>query len=552
MSSTSTFRLYLETLKHLKWQQVFYRVWYRLIGQPTLRLYKTSRADFSVLRDFITVQWRPPELTDKNHVTFLNQKKDISLQTIWNDASVDKLWLYKLHYFDFLSDPEVGDKSQWKQIFIQRWVDENPYGVGNGWEPYTVALRLVNWAKYFSSLPVVPSQWATSYAQQAEFLYNRPEYHLLGNHLLSDAKGLVFASVVLSGELAKRCQILGLKLLKEQVEEQFLDDGAHFELSPMYHQSALWDLLELIALCKQLSGQAWTNELLETLVSKSQLALRWLRQMTHPDGDIAFFNDSCLGNSPNLRSIIQYMQLLDVAVPPSDLTTESLAVDEQPHSGYVRVRQGAVTAFLDVAPIGADYQPGHGHADSLSFEMSLGHSRIFVNSGVSVYEESAERHVQRQTRSHNTVSVDNIDSSEVWGSFRLARRATVDYTIERSNTAVSIIAKHDGYVRLGNENIHHRTWVFSEGRLLIEDAVTGTYNAAIARLYLHPAVKVEPEGANLKLTAGNLSLLLSSDGGGINLLDTTWHQEFGMTRANKCIELGIGPDGLLTTCVCWA
>ena len=51
---------------------------------------------------------------------------------------------------------------------------------------------------------------------------------------------------------------------------------------------------------------------------------------------------------------------------------------------------------------------------------------------------------------------------------------------------------------------------------------------------------------------GGLIVAENCDGGGINLLDTTWHQEFGMTRANKCIELGIGPDGLLTTCVCWA
>ena len=40
-------------------------------------------------------------------------------------------------------------------------------------------------------------------------------------------------------------------------------------------------------------------------------------------------------------------------------------------------------AIFDVAPLGPDYLPGHGHADTLSFELSLFGHRFITNSGTS-------------------------------------------------------------------------------------------------------------------------------------------------------------------------
>ena len=39
------------------------------------------------------------------------------------------------------------------------------------------------------------------------------------------------------------------------------------------------------------------------------------------------------------------------------------------------------------------------------------------------YEPSAERNRQRSTGAHSTVEVNGLDSSEVWGGFRVGRRA---------------------------------------------------------------------------------------------------------------------------------
>ena len=78
--------------------------------------------------------------------------------------------------------------------------------------------------------------------------------------------------------------------------------------------------------------------------------------------------------------------------------------------------------LLDVASIGPDYLPGHGHADTLSFEMSLFGKRTLVNRGISQYGIEV-RQVERGTAAHNTVVINNENSSEVWSGFRVARRA---------------------------------------------------------------------------------------------------------------------------------
>src|SRR6185295_1096925 len=108
------------------------------------------------------------------------------------------------------------------------------------------------------------------------------------------------------------------------------------------------------------------------------------------------------------------------------------------------------------ASVGPSYQPGHAHADTLSFELSLHGRRVLVNSGTSEYGTGPERQRQRSTAAHNTVVIDGQDSSEVWGGFRVARRAHCQWLATSRTPAPSIEAVHDGYLRLPGRNTHRR------------------------------------------------------------------------------------------------
>ena len=159
-----------------------------------------------------------------------------------------------------------------------------------------------------------------------------------------------------------------------------------------------------------------------------------------------------------------------------------------------------MVALLDVAPIGPDYLPGHAHADTLSFELSLFGQRVLVNSGTSCYGMGTERLLQRGTATHNTVAINGQDSSEVWGGFRVARRARpFGLRIEESESGLKVVCAHDGYTRLPGRPIHRREWCFSGGAMEIVDTIEGGFDEAVGRLFFHPGLSLEPNPNAIEL-----------------------------------------------------
>ena len=88
---------------------------------------------------------------------------------------------------------------------------------------------------------MLAEKWLKSLSKQISVLENTMEHHILGNHLWLTQRHLFLVVFFLMGDtvgvVAK-----GLKTLDAELVEQFLFDGSHFELSPMYHSIMLWDL----------------------------------------------------------------------------------------------------------------------------------------------------------------------------------------------------------------------------------------------------------------------------------------------------------------------
>ncbi len=424
---------------------------------------------------------------------FLNEEREVAGAGAWNDSSVAKLWLYNLHYFDDLNAASAQAREEWHFALIRRWIDENSAAEGNGWEPFPTSLRIVNWVKWVLAGNALPEEASYSLAVQVRFLEQSIETHLLGNHLLANARALVFAGLFFEGREADRWRAKGLALLGHEIPEQILKDGGHFERSPMYHCMILEDLLDLVNISRSYGGSASAvcSGLVPLWEETARRMLSWLGAICHPDGEIALFNDAVFGVEPSPLELESYAQRLRLfsGVSPRDGVTHLL------ESGYVRFQKEDVVAILDVAPLGPDYLPGHGHADTLSFEMSLNGRRALVDTGTSRYDECSDRLFQRGTASHNTVVVDDADSSEVWGSFRVARRARpFGLKIKESEGKTVVECSHDGYRRLSGKVVHKRRWVFSLGRLRVEDFLGGTFRTAEARFLLHPSVATASNG----------------------------------------------------------
>ena len=396
------FLQYWHTLRHLKPVQFYGRLWFRL-HTPKI----DSRAAPSVRST--SNAWVEPVAKHQTQFgamtfRFLNQDQTLSGADAWNDARCDKLWLYNLHYFDDLCAVGASDRIVWHKQLIEKWIAENPPAIGNGWEPYPTSLRIVNWIKWSLGGNQLTNGALQSLAIQSRWLSKRVEHHLLANHLFVNAKALVFAGMFFQGLEADSWLNQGLRILTREIPEQVLADGGHFELSPMYHAIILEDILDLINAC-----QSWPSALAlqqaSALRAAAQRMLTWLEIMSHPDGDVSFFNDAAFGIAPRLIDVSQYANRLGVHVQQFDSSKEIYHLQQ---SGYIRAQKGAAVLLADVGRIGPDYQPGHAHADTLSFEFSLGEQRIFVNSGTSTYKSGAQRSLERSTAAHNTIVLMNV------------------------------------------------------------------------------------------------------------------------------------------------
>lgn len=528
---------YWHTLRYLRPQQIYGRVLFRL-AKPAVDQKPAPSIRTLPGRRFIDPARRCASMLGPERFRFLNVTHDL-VTGCWDDPALPKLWRYNLHYFDDLNAEAAESRSAWHRALLQQWVRDNPAGEGTGWEPYPTSLRIVNWIKWALSGNQLPPNCVESLAAQARWLSKRLERHLLGNHLFSNAKALIFAGLYFEGPEANAWLDSGLRILEQQIPEQILSDGGHFERSTMYHALALEDMVDIYNVAS-MWPEAIPARWRAAVTSWASLIApmrHWLAVMSHPDGEIALFNDAALGIAPTRFELERYAARLGLAPPPA-LT---LGLTQLAASGYIRVASPESVAIIDVAPIGPDYLPAHAHADTLSFELSVYGQRVLVNSGTSEYGVGAERLRQRGTRAHNTVVVNGQDSSQVWGGFRVAQRARpVDLTV-RHGTSIEVRCSHDGYRRLPGRVLHTRRWQFDVGTLVVDDGISGAYQSAEAIFHLHPSVKVA--AAEIGTAADTLTLLLSESrivcvsvtGGTIRVEDSTWHPRFGVTEPSRCL-----------------
>lgn len=529
------------TVRHLKTVQIAARVQKRLARvRPDLSPAPPPRPPAGAWVEPVA---KPASVADGGQVRFLNEDGEIARPGQWNDSAKGKLWLYNLHYFDDLGAAGSDGRRSLQRTLIARWIAENPPPAGNGWEPYPVSLRIVNWIKWHLAGEFLDESMRDSLAMQVRWLMGHIEWHLLGNHILANAKALVFAGLFFSGAEAERWLARGLAIYERELPEQILDDGGHFELSPMYHAIILEDVLDLINAARHYGRVG--DRLLAGLSGIAQRMRGWLAVMTHPDGGPAFFNDCAFGMAASRADLEAYAAKLGL----SQVAEPGEGVHHLSASGYVRVNRGDMAAILDVAAIGPDYIPGHAHADTLSFELSIGGERVIVNCGTSTYAPGPQREAERATAAHSTVEIDGENSSEVWAAFRVARRAhVVDLDVDTSGGGPVIRAAHDGYRRLPSRPLHRRTWRFAHGALTVNDIIeVGTQCAALARFHLAPAVVTrsnsEPHRGELVTGTGRSIGWTSSEP--VRLTPGYWAREFGLRHPTTAIEASLGMTGLV-------
>ena len=587
-----TLGVYWRTLRHLGGSQLGYlaarRLWPRFSAPRRaagrVALAKLARA----LDSSAWPEWRPAaarKMIRTRRFDFLHMANPPGGAIPWSpdtssSAEYPRLWRYHLNYCDFLnvdltrSDDEPDLRAA--LAITLDWMEWNRTGSEVGWEPYPLSLRIVNWLKFVlrnrAAIEALGEGQALdpivrSTAEQAATLERRLEYDLRANHLLKNAKALLFAGALLDTTRSDRWWTTGSRLLERALGEQILPDGGHFERSPMYHLQVLEDLLDLRALAVASGRSPGPGALLsEPIAAMAAFA----RAILHPDGEIPLFNDATFDGARPAQ------ELLAVAgTAPSTEDAEGRAAASSPScravtvladTGYAVIRDPNSESALifDCGPLGPDYNPGHGHCDVLSYELSLFGQRVVVDTGVSTYERGPERQYERSTAAHNTVRVDGEDQAEIWASFRVGRRPRVDPIQTEEVAGLEIVrGRHFGYQHLGL--VHSRAIIHTAGNAWVivdsllqwmpsgELRISGWRedHAIESFIHFHPSVALtpaapdEPSGAldaetlrtRWRLEFGGHRIQLATLGAGdFTLAETTYSPEFGLRQPRRTVR----------------
>lgn len=534
----------VRTVVHLRLKQIYWRIRNRCVHiRPDCRPAPPLRLPFKHWQTSIA---GPICMIAPDRFRFLNAEHQVVTAADWNSLGRDRLWSYNLHYFADLVAVDAVSRSDWHRDLIARWLRDNPPGHGAGWEPFCLSLRIVNWLKWYCQGGDLSADARASLAVQVRYLVHSIEWHLLGNHVFENARALVFAGLCFDGPEGEEWLKAGIQLLDDQVGEQILADGGHFERSPMYHALVLEGVLDLINLMSGPGSDSRLGSMRVRLRDTAQRMLLWLRSMVHPDGEIALFNDAAFGIAPTLSELMGYAVRLNIA------TSAPGAGVHLRDSGYVSVRNSLMTLIADIGELGPTYQPGHGHADTLSFELSLAGCRIIVDTGTSRYGASPERLALRRTSAHNTLAVDGQDSSEVWSGFRVGRRAHVYDAVFAigADCKWAFGARHDGYRYLPGRPWHRRDWVVDDNSINIVDSVTGSgvHDLALG-LLVHPGIKVlRPSQDTVELIRGAderhpLCMIRFAGFDTLELCPADYHPEFG--KVLPCTRIVLNRRGRL-------
>lgn len=263
------------TIKNLKASQVFGQIVRRLVG-PSYIVEKRGTLSVEFVY-FKSSHRQKGKYKGGNLFCFLNQEH--RFYTInWDFLEYGKLWNYNLEYFDYLLQDDINNEEKLGLLYsFYEYCIENRRIL----EPYPVSLRVINIIKFFSIHKIFEDKILNYVTQELFFLSKNLEYHILGNHLLENAFALYLGGVFFNN---REWQDKAQNILIKELGEQILEDGAHFELSPMYHNIVFFRVLELIDWYSNYKGR---DEEFLCLCNDTASKMRsWIENIQFTNGDI--------------------------------------------------------------------------------------------------------------------------------------------------------------------------------------------------------------------------------------------------------------------------
>ncbi len=437
---------------------------------------------------------------ETGELVLLNQKYHIGWPYDWTGAGASHLWRFQLHYHEFLlqfvADDEVRNNplhKNWRIAWavIQDWIEthqpETALRQTDAWHPYCIARRLAAWAWLLSLAPPadeLQNVVLKSVAQQAQFLERNLETDVRANHLFENYTALAIAGCLIKSENSDSWLNTAESGFREELPKQILEHGEHFELASMYHCQMLGNVLRAGYLALNIRPE------LSRLCSEyANRMIQFLNGVTHPDGEIPLFSDSCFHESPSVPQLKEVANLSELkwnAPQEGVLECGPYWIHREngsARSSFIVFDRGAVTA---------DELPAHAHCDLLNLEASVNGQRWFVDSGNYFYEAGSMRQYCRSSLAHNVLTVDGENQCDIYSKFRMGRRGRItSRTSGHLEGFQWARASHDGYRHLAVKRIERMVAVGPSDLWICADIAYSIKNKRLlGYLHLSPQVSL--------------------------------------------------------------
>ncbi len=443
-----------------------------------------------------------------------------------------------------LTGKEEYRQEVWSQV--RSWLEQNPYLMGVNWaSSLELAIRLISWSWVWSFLgepdePELKKRWTDSIYLHCAFIAdNFSRFSSANNHLIGEAAGLFIGGIVWDfGKQSETWRKKAFDILNREVDRQNYPDGVNKEQAISYQQFVL-DFFLLAGL----TGEHKEYKFPQAYWDRMEVMMEFIASVMDVKGNMPSIGDADDGYAVILSDEDEfnpYRSLLAtgaVVFKRGDFKQKAGRFDEKSfwllgekgrqefaglrtteyqskksfsEGGYHIItdsegREEEIKIVFDCGPLGYLSLSAHGHADALSFTLSVDGREMLVDPGTYAYHTGKIwRDYFRGTLAHNTLRIDQQDQSVIGGNFMWLRKAgarLISHTIEEGNDI--LIGEHDGYLRLKDPVIHRRHLKYDRSMkfILLKDEVAAKEEHFIEQCFHFS------EDCEVKVMGGNRALI---------------------------------------------
>lgn len=483
----------------------------------------------------------------------------------------DEEWIYMLNRHKHIllyaqaylitNDEKYSDRIKKE---IKHWIiNVKPTKESKAFRTIEVGIRLRNWIKVieiiinsdkfdYEFLEMI----LISIKEQIDFiLQNKREDRILSNWVVMEHVG-VFIAASFFKELKNSSKYIDIsqEMIRRSLDIQILNDGLHWEQSYMYHNEIVNCIMDMVIV-----GKRSNVEIDSSILYKMKKALNAtlnisdpnMMQINYGDSDYEDLRDIlCLGSILLKEKELKYNineipieTIFEFGYEGIDIFNKLEANDKKLKSkaftdaGNYIIRDTSdekdIFTFFKCGPLGS----GHGHYDLLHVGINYKGEEVLSDSGRYSYREDEKlRNILKGSKSHNTLTVDNKEFNESygsWGSKKIANYIKREHKF--SNLGSFVEGAHTGYkdILLNRKVIYINSgiWILSD-----EFFAKDTHNFESRFNFNKPNLRVENNRFVYYMECGKKVYLESLDNLNLKIENTAISPEYNsIYESQRCI-----------------